>query len=33
MDNETRHEIWIMTATSLLPIPVIAALAFFAVLQ
>jgi hypothetical protein len=33
MDNHTKHEIWIMAAASLVPIPLLTAIAVIAVLQ
>jgi uncharacterized membrane protein YdjX (TVP38/TMEM64 family) len=33
MDNQTKHEIWIVMATSLLPIPPVTAIAVIATLQ
>lgn len=33
MDNQTRHEIWIVTAANLVPIPLLTAIAVVAALQ
>jgi hypothetical protein len=33
MDNPTKHEIWIVTAVSLVPIPLLTAIAVIAALQ
>jgi hypothetical protein len=33
MDNQTRHELWIVTAVTLAPIPLLTALAVIAALQ
>jgi hypothetical protein len=33
MDHQTRHEIWIVTAASLAPIPLLTAIALVAALQ
>jgi hypothetical protein len=33
MDNQTKHEIWIVTAASLMPIPLLTAIAVIAALQ
>jgi hypothetical protein len=33
MDNQTKHEVWIVTALSLAPIPLLTAIAVIAALQ
>ncbi len=33
MDSQTKHEIWIMTAASLAPIPLLTVIALLAVMQ
>jgi hypothetical protein len=33
MDNQTKHEFWIMTAVSLAPIPLLTVIAVLTVLQ
>jgi hypothetical protein len=33
MDRETKHELWILAATSLVPIPLLTAIAVIAAIQ